>query len=163
MEKWDKRFLFLSNQIAQFSKDKHTQLGAVIVNQDNVVVSQGWNGFPRGVNDHNEERYERPLKYMWTEHAERNAIYNAARIGVSVYGCRLYCRWFPCVDCARAIIQCGISSIITSPSENVTYWENSWKVAKEMLLEAGLSIYEYPKSNGEYLGITNFEYGIIDE
>ncbi len=112
-KKWDLRWIQKAHEFADWSKDKSTKVGAVIVNQDNRLVSQGYNGFPGGVNDSIPYRYERPQKYMYTEHAERNAIYNAARMGTSTKDCTLYTQLFPCVDCARGIIQSGIIRLVT--------------------------------------------------
>ena len=83
------------------SKDRSTHVGAVVIGPDNEVRTSGYNSFPRNLNDNVEARYERPLKYMWTEHAERNAIYNAAGTGVALKDCDMYCMWFPCHECAR--------------------------------------------------------------
>ena len=94
MANWDERFLRLALHISEWSKDPTTRVGCVIVGPSNEVRSIGFNGFPRGVNDDDPSRYDRPAKYMWTEHAERNAIYNAARIGVALENCRMYCRGF---------------------------------------------------------------------
>lgn len=109
---WDKKFMGLANYIATWSKDPSTKVGAVIVNSDKRVVSLGYNGFPQGVDDSVVERYERPLKYKYTEHSERNAIFSAARLGVSLVGCTIYCNYLPCADCARAIIQSGITRVV---------------------------------------------------
>ena len=84
MPSWDEYFLTLCDAVALKSKDRSTKLGCVIVGVGHEVRSTGYNGFPRGVNDNVDARHQRPEKYKWTEHAERNAIYNAARCGVSV-------------------------------------------------------------------------------
>jgi len=81
---WDDYFLNIAENVKLKSKDKRTQIGAVIVGKGNEIVSTGYNSFPRNINDSIEERQVRPEKYYWFEHAERNAIYNAARIGVSL-------------------------------------------------------------------------------
>ena len=78
---WTEYFLGLAEQVKLKSKDQSTQIGAVIVGEDNEVLSTGYNSFPRGMDDSKQERQERPEKYFWFEHAERNAIYNAARVG----------------------------------------------------------------------------------
>lgn len=101
-------FLGLADYASKRSRDA-TKVGAVIAGPDFVVRSIGWNGFPRGVDDSISLRKMRPLKYTWTEHAERNAIYNAARNGVSTVGCMMFAQTFPCAGCARGIIQAGIS------------------------------------------------------
>lgn len=108
-------------QIARRSRDLSTHAGTVITTVDHVPVSFGYNSFPRGINFEGEigkdglpSRQSRidGEKYHWIEHAERNAIYNANRVGVPLMGARLYVNWVPCTDCARAIIQSGISEVI---------------------------------------------------
>ena len=86
---WDEYFINIAEQVKLKSKDKNTQIGVVIVGKDNSIVSTGYNSFPRGIDDNIDERQEKPEKYFWFEHAERNAIYNAARIGVSTLGTTL--------------------------------------------------------------------------
>jgi dCMP deaminase len=126
------------------SKDRSRKVGCVIVDERHgVIVSTGWNGFARGVRDDVEMRYYKPLKYQWTEHAERNAIYNAARRGTSTDGCSIYLPWFPCCDCARAIIQSGITTIhcvASDPSDG--QWHEDMTTACIMLVEAGVKIVE---------------------
>ena len=123
---WDERFMQLALHIAGWSKDRSTKVGAVIVGDDHILRAIGYNGFPRGVDDEAEDRHERPLKYRWTEHAERNAIYNAARIGVSLDDCTMYVAWFPCMDCARAIVQAGIARLVAiKPDVNHSSWERT--------------------------------------
>jgi dCMP deaminase len=137
---WDERFMAIAELAASWSKDRSRKTGAVIVDHRNVVVAIGWNGFPRGVNDNIECRHERPAKYQWTEHAERNAIYNAAAKGVPTDGCRMYLPWYPCADCARAIIQAGIGQIIcVEPDWNDPKWGADFAVVREMLAEACVS------------------------
>jgi len=116
-------------------------VGAIVTSSDNVLVSTGWNDFPRGVNDDLPERRERPLKYFWTEHAERNAIYNAGRSGVSLVGCWMYIRWFPCCDCARAIIQSGIIRVYCSePDWGTPKWGEQFGESLQMMIEASVEI-----------------------
>jgi dCMP deaminase len=96
-------------------------------------VAHGWNGFPRGVDDDVDERHERPAKYLWTEHAERNAIYNAAAIGAATAGCTMYLPWYPCTGCARAIIQSGISEVVcVEPDWGDSTYATEFAVTKEM-------------------------------
>lgn len=109
---WDRYFITLCYLVALKSKDERTKYGAVIVGPDNEIRSSGYNSFPRDVNDFMNERQERPEKYFWIEHAERNAIYNAARVGVPLKGTRIYVQGIPCMDCARAIVQSGIKEVI---------------------------------------------------
>jgi dCMP deaminase len=111
---WDLRWMALAQFIATWSKDRGRKVGAVIVGPDNEIRSTGYNGIPRGVNDDVEERHEASNgeKYLWVSHAERNAIYNAAMLGVSTKNCTLYIPWYPCIECAKAIVQAGISTIV---------------------------------------------------
>ena len=81
---WKDYFVSIAEQVKEKSKDIKTKIGAVIVGKDNEILSTGYNSFPRGLDDNVVQRQERPEKYFWFEHAERNAIYNAARIGVSL-------------------------------------------------------------------------------
>ena len=138
---WDERFMQLALHVASWSKDRSTKVGAIVVGPDNIVRTMGYNGFPRGVDDNVEGRHDRPLKYRWTEHAERNAIYNAARTGVSLDGCRMYLPWFPCMDCARAIVQAGISELIAmKPDLDHVTWGEDFRHALELFDEAGLTV-----------------------
>jgi dCMP deaminase len=144
MADWNRRFMELATHIAQWSKDKNTRVGCIIVGPHNEIRSTGFNGFPRGVDDRLDERQARPLKYSWTEHAERNAIYNAARAGVSVDRCRMYLPWFPCMDCARAIVQSGIVELIAlRPDLHHPKWGKDHKLALELFTEVGLELTWY--------------------
>jgi dCMP deaminase len=111
---WDELFILQAALIAQKSKDQSTKVGCIIVNEENVVLSMGFNGFPRGIDEDDSARWQRPEKYHWIEHAERNAIFNAARVGVSLNGAKAYLNWEPkpCADCTRALIQAGIKEVI---------------------------------------------------
>ncbi len=143
-EQWDRRFMAIVKEISAWSKDRSTKVGAVIVGPNYEIRSTGVNGFPRGVNDDAEYRHERPMKYKWTEHAERNAIYNAARVGVSVAGCRVYVSWCPCMDCARAIVQTGILEVICPEidwdDEATKRWAEDFNETTKLFQEAGVSI-----------------------
>lgn len=108
---WHEFFMRNAYLYASKSKDESTRIGAVIV-KNKTIISGGYNGICRGVDDKKECRHVRPEKYHWFEHAERNAIYNAARIGVSTIRATLYTNGIPCTDCARGIIQAGIRRIV---------------------------------------------------
>ena len=144
---WVDYFKNIANQVKLKSKDKKTQIGVVIVGKDNEIVSTGYNSFPRGIKDDVDERQERPEKYFWFEHAERNAIYNAARIGVSTKETTMYLsNWFPCADCARGIINAGITTIYCDrpdTTNKTSSYNESFKRSKEMLLEADVRIEYY--------------------
>ena len=110
---WDECFMRMAYVIAERSKDPSTQVGAVVVDDQNVVVGLGYNGFPRGVKD-GELPWEREggfldTKYAYICHAEENAIYNANN---STKGCRVYSIIFPCNECAKTMIQNGIVEVV---------------------------------------------------
>lgn len=146
---WHPYFLKMAALVATKSKDRSTKVGAVIVGPDNEVRSTGYNGFPRGINDDVPKRHDRPAKYDWTEHAERNAVFNAARMGMPLNGCTLYINFSPCpcLACSRAVIQSGITHIVVpyhSPFPGKgPQWEHELRVAQEMLAEAGVTITQY--------------------
>jgi dCMP deaminase len=118
----------------------------VLVGKDNSIVSTGYNSFPRGINDDIDERQERPEKYFWFEHAERNAIYNAARIGVSTLGTTMYMTCdISCADCARGIISAGITKVVfrTSKKEWPEIWKQSAERSIQMFKESGVVVEYY--------------------
>ena len=138
---WDEYFMSMTDIVASRSKDPSTKVGCIIVGPDHEVRSTGYNDFPRGVREDLPCRRERPAKYRYTEHAERNAIYNAARCGVSVKGCTMYINaGYPCTDCSRGIIQVGIKEIVVGKMEYIPGWEDDCKLARSMLHEAGIPI-----------------------
>lgn len=131
---WDELFMGMAELVAQKSKDEGTKCGCVLVGPDNEVRSVGYNGIPRGI-EYKDEYQERPEKYYWFEHAERNAVYNAARFGAPLVGCKAYVTNQLCHDCVRALIQAGIIEIIM-PSKctlNGTHWNESVERAFKML------------------------------
>lgn len=139
--KWDKYFMAMAEHAATLSKDMSTQNGCVIVGPDRDVLSTGFNGMPMGVNDDVLERHERPLKYKFIEHAERNAIYLAARRGTRLKGATLYCTWPPCTDCARAIIQAGIVEVVVKTTDVPERWHEDMIIhAAGMMREAGVKL-----------------------
>jgi dCMP deaminase len=143
---WDARFMGLARHIAEWSKDRSRRVGCVIVGPDCVIRATGYNGFPRGLDDEPAWRHDRPAKYQWTEHAERNAIYNAARLGVSLSGCNMYLPWFPCVECARAIVQVGIHELICEPYDAADpVWGTAFETAAAILREGNVSMRYYPR------------------
>jgi dCMP deaminase len=121
---WDERFMLLAHQIARWSKERGRRVGAVIVGPDKEIRSTGFNGLPRGVRDDVEARHcrETGAKYLWSSHAERNAIYNAARIGVSLKGCVMYV-----------------------PDFSEPKWGVEFQVVQEMFGETDLTVRYIPK------------------
>lgn len=136
----------MANLVATKSKDISTQIGAVIVGPDNEIRSTGYNSFPKGLNDDLEERQERPEKYYWIEHAERNALYNAAKIGVSTKDCTMYLNCgIPCCDCARGIINSGLKRIYICEKDitKSSHWLEHSKRSMVMFEESGVEILRY--------------------
>jgi dCMP deaminase len=126
--------------VSEQSKDRSRKVGAVIVGTDMVVKTVGYNSLPRGAKDL-EERALRPAKYLWTEHAERNAIYDAARRGIALDGGTIYIPWFPCMDCARAIVQAGIRRLVGfRPDHSDPTWGEHFIAAMDLFREAGVEI-----------------------
>jgi dCMP deaminase len=148
---WDEYFMNMAEFVASKSKDRSGKIGTVLVGEGNTVLTTGYNGFPRGVDDENEEYHKRPEKYFWTEHSERNAIYNAARNGIKLYGAHAYSTAHPCVDCARAFVQAGIKEItIPTKHQDPFYkmgrwpdWEESFTKAREVLGAGGIKVRIY--------------------
>ena len=142
---WDEYFMGLAHLSALRSKDPNTQVGACIVDEDNKVVSIGYNGMPRGCAD-NKMPWEREggfkeTKYAYVVHAELNAILNSPR---SLKDTTLYVSLFPCNECAKAIIQSGIKEIFyESDKYNGT---DGNVVSKKMLSAAGVSFKQLPYS-----------------
>ncbi len=133
------------------STDPSSQNGAILV-KNNEIIGRGANHFPRNVKNL-KERWERPLKYSYVEHAERNAIFDAARRGNSTEGAILYCPWFACTDCGRAIIQTGIKRCVghsvDDKCSNSERWKESIIIALQMFDEAGVE-YEFLDYNFGY-------------
>ena len=115
---WDDYFMSMVYLIASKSKDKRSHIGALIIGPDKEIKTTGYNSFVRGLNDDIPERQEKPEKYYWFEHAERNSIYNATLIGTSLKGCKMYTNGIPCMDCGRAIVQSGILEVIVDKKWN---------------------------------------------
>lgn len=138
---WDERLMALAAHIGRWSKDRSAGTGCVIVGPDRLIRSTGFNGFVRGIDDEVGERHERPAKYAWTEHAERNAVYNAARLGIPLLGCTAYVNWFPCVDCARGLAQAGVIRLVAlTPDHTDARWGAEFALATAMLEEAGVAV-----------------------
>lgn len=125
-------------------------MGSVIVGSGNEIRGTGYNGLPRKVSAHHEARHSREdgEKYLWFEHAERNAIYNMVRAGVSTLGCRMYVDNFPCSDCARAIIQSGIVQLNSFPPDAMdAKFARHYRAAETMFLESGVDVRLFQKED----------------
>ncbi len=145
-DKWDLRYLRVAKEVSTWSKDPSTQVGAVTVKPHyGQILTQGYNGFPRALQDLPERLEERITKYKYTIHAEMNCIYNASLLGLSLLNAHMYIWGLPlCSECAKGIIQAGISKVIVCYPEKIHEpWISSWEMSKNMLYEAGCTISEY--------------------
>jgi len=139
---WDECFMRIAHVISERSKDPSTQAGAVVVNENNIVVGVGYNGWPRGI-ESNALPWEREgdfenTKYAYVCHAEENAIYNANN---STKDCKIYCTLFPCNECAKAIIQNKIKEVIYESDKYAD--TGSVRASKRMLKLAKISLRQY--------------------
>jgi dCMP deaminase len=121
IDDWDEYFVIIAEAAKSKSKDIHCPVGAVIVSEDNVVLTTGFNGLPRGIDDDKEILEDQDEKLKVICHAEQNAIINAARIGIATRGASIYVTKFPCLACCNSIIQAGIKRIYTLDDG---YWDN---------------------------------------
>jgi len=135
---WGKKYTNLAKEISTWSKDPSTQVGAVVIGEKGQLLSQGYNGFPRGINDTSDRLNNRERKYELVVHAEMNAIYNASFNGVSLKDSTLYVYGLPiCSECAKGIIQVGIKKVIaTRPKIYNSEWDKSTKAAEALFREA---------------------------
>ena len=141
---WDEYFMGIAMLAAKRSKDPNTQVGACIVSQDNIIISTGYNGMPKGCSD-DEYPWEREgsdTKYPYVVHAELNAVLNAN--GRDLRGSKLYVALFPCNECAKAIIQSGISEIVYRENK---YADTDGCIASlRMMKMAGVKVTKYEPS-----------------
>lgn len=139
--KWDTRYLDLAKEVGSWSKDPSTKVGAVAVGNHGQVLSQGYNGFPRGISDNPDRLANRELKYRYIVHAEMNAIYNASLAGVSLNGATMYVHGLPCCsECTKGLIQVGVKRIVIPRQEVPDKWKESWSLSRRMCEEAGVKI-----------------------
>ncbi|MBQ1514396.1 MAG: dCMP deaminase family protein [Lachnospiraceae bacterium] len=141
---WDEYFMGVAKLAGMRSKDPNTQVGACIVSDDNKILSIGYNGLPRGCSDDefpwnrdNEDPYQN--KYFYTTHSELNAILNYR--GGSLEGAKLYVTLFPCNECAKAIIQTGIRTVVYESDKYAL--TPSTRASKRMFDAAGVRYYHY--------------------
>lgn len=142
---WHIRYLKIAQEISTWSKDPSKKIGAVAVGSKGQILSQGYNGFPRGIDDTISRLMNRELKYKYVVHAEMNVIYNASYSGVSLADSTLYVYGLPvCSECAKGIIQVGISKVVLPKydSDMLPRWKESWELSKALFNEAGVEILE---------------------
>lgn len=130
----------------EFSKDDSTKVCATILDKDDFTPKTwGYNGMPRGAKDNLAERWVRPEKYKWVEHAERNAIANAAKVGTALAGSCIVVNMFPCIECARMIVQAGIKDVVTiAPDfslERDLRWKEDYERSQQLFKECGVNLH----------------------
>jgi dCMP deaminase len=160
---WDKFFMQHVYLAASKSKDPKTKIGAVLVRERHVLAT-GFNGIPRGVADE-AKRMERPVKYFYMEHGERNALYTCARHGINPQGATLYTQGIPCADCARGIIQCGVREVVVHgpwhyfqvSGGHSAKWNESADHSRVMFAEAEVRL----RISEEPLGLKGFVDGSV--
>jgi dCMP deaminase len=136
--KWDKRFLDLASNAAEWSKDPSTKIGAIAVGNKGQVLSTGYNGFPRGIEDSEDRLNDRATKYKYVVHAEMNAVYNATYNGVSLDGATMYIVGLPCCsECAKGLIQVGIKRVVMRAQINER-WKESWALTQALFEETNV-------------------------
>jgi len=143
---WDECFMRIAHVIAERSKDPNTQAGAVIANDNKIIIGLGYNGFPRGIHDDDlpwgREGKLSETKYAYVVHAEENAIYNS---NAKTDGCVLYCTLFPCNECVKTIIQNGIKEIVYESDKY--HKDDIWTASRNMLDKAGVTYRQYQRKN----------------
>lgn len=154
-ERWDRHFLGMAHYHSNLSKDPSTRVGAVIIGPDREILSAGFNGFPRGIEDTPERLNDRDMKLKLIVHAEMNALLAAARTGMRLKGCSLFLAatddsgevWGgpPCTRCAVEIIQVGITEIVSYPIKSApSRWHADLELSKKLIWEAGIKYRELP-------------------
>ena len=148
LNKWDERFVRIAFEVATWSKDPGTKVGAVLVAERRIIAT-GYNGFPQNIEDSINRYEDRETKLALTVHAEVNAILNAAKNGAPTAGSTLYVTFPPCVSCSTAVIQAGVKRVVrphlsTAPER----WLDSFARGGKLLVEAGIEVETYiPKSH----------------
>jgi len=141
--KWHDRYLELAKNISNWSKDPSTKVGAIIIGDKGQILSQGYNGFPRGISDDADRLNIREIKLSLMVHAEMNAIYNATHAGICLNNSTLYVYGLPiCSECAKGIIQVGISKIVIA-KESIGLrkeWAESWYRSNQMFNEVNIKV-----------------------
>ena len=138
MNKWDKRWLEIAENISTWSKDPSTQIAAIAV-KDKRLIATGYNGFPRNIEDADYRWNNREEKYKYVVHAEMNCIYNANYHNQSLKGSTMYIVGLPvCHECAKGIIQAGVIRVVAEFKDAPLKWARSTEITEKMFKEAGI-------------------------
>jgi len=148
---WEQFFMGVAVLASLRSKDSNTQVGSVIVNSENKIISTGYNGFPT-LKDADADLIfpwsktssnEYETKYPYVIHAEANCILNASQ---PVKSCSLYVTWYPCHECAKLIVQSGISKVVYLNTHDEPEYGQSLKVSQQMFKLARIDCYQYSEN-----------------
>ena len=146
LDKWDCRFMGIAREVSKWSHDPGTKVGCVLV-LEKRILSVGFNGFPQNLSDSLELYKDREYKLAVTVHAEANAILNAAKNGAKTQSCTAYVTFPPCSQCAAALIQAGVAKVVCPDPVNAPErWKASFKLANEMLFQAGVNVLYFGES-----------------
>ena len=138
LDKWEQRFLRIAQEAASWSKDPSTKCGCVLV-RDRRILATGYNGLPAGLSDDLSLLNDREYKLNVVIHAEKNAIFNAAKNGASTEGAIAYVNFHPCSQCASALIQSGIVQVVCpSPQTAPERWRENFRLSSALLFGAGV-------------------------
>ena len=138
LNKWDARWLEIAGVVSTWSKDPSTKIGAIAV-KNKRLVSTGYNGFPRGIQDYDDRWNNREEKYKYVVHAEMNCIYNANYHNQSLKGSTMYIVGLPvCHECAKGIIQAGVVRVVAEFKDAPLKWARSTEITEKMFKEAGI-------------------------
>jgi dCMP deaminase len=141
-----RKYIQLAYYNAQlFSKDPHTKVGAYALTADfSRVLATGINGQVRGIDDDDENRWVKPQKYSYVQHAESNVVANAARTGTPLDNAVIAVTKFPCSTCTKLLVQAGIKKIYTiEPDYSTPPWGEDAKISEQILMEAGVPVVKY--------------------
>jgi len=140
--KWDKRYMELAKAVSTWSKDPSKKIGAIAIGSKGQVLAQGFNGFPRGIDDSDDRLNDREIKYKYVVHAEMNLIYNATFNGISLDGSSVYIYGLPlCSECAKGLIQVGVKRIVMNKDSLESAddkWLESFELTMQLLNESGI-------------------------
>ena len=146
---WNIAFMQQAQLMSTRSKDPSTKVGCIIVSPDRFVLSEGYNGFPRGVADTPERLNDRTQKYPRVVHAEANAIINAGRNGAKIDNGILFVTQPPCPNCAKMIAQAGIREVfyidLDKSKKNIAGWRDELGISFDMFDEVDIKYHAIPK------------------
>lgn len=130
--------------MATRSRDRSKKVAAIAFGSGETILSTGYNGFPRGVDERPDDRHERPMKYIWTSHAEENMVANAARTGTSLDGSKVLLYGLPpCSTCARLMVQAGVAEILVITDKGMTIsqkWTEDQVFSRQILEEGNVKL-----------------------